>query len=283
MARMSTDVLLVVLCAALLNAGWNSAIKIGTDRTAAMALTTLLGSAISLLALPFVEWPQPAGWALLAWSIVIHTAYHLALPLAYDHGDMGQVYPLARGTAPLWVLVAAGLLAGEWPGSGAIAGVACLCTGVLLLALQRAAHRNRTKAVGFALLTGVLIAAYTVVDALGARNAGSALGFAVCVTLGDGVATALAVLVWKGRTALQADGRTLALCAAAAAMQMGSYWLVVWALARAPMAAVSALRESSVLFVALISALLIKEGMGTRRIGAAVLVFIGIGLMRLGS
>jgi drug/metabolite transporter (DMT)-like permease len=283
MARMSTDVLLVVLCAALLNAGWNSAIKIGTDRTAAMALTTLLGSAISLLALPFVEWPQPAGWALLAWSIVIHTAYHLALPLAYDHGDMGQAYPLARGTAPLWVLVAAGLLAGEWPGSGAIAGVACLCTGVLLLALQRAAHRNRTKAVGFALLTGVLIAAYTVVDALGARNAGSALGFAVCVTLGDGVATALAVLVWKGRTALQADGRTLALCAAAAAMQMGSYWLVVWALARAPMAAVSALRESSVLFVALISALLIKEGMGTRRIGAAVLVFIGIGLMRLGS
>lgn len=280
---MSTDVLLVVLCAALLNAGWNSAIKVGADRTAAMALTTLLGSAISLLALPFVEWPQPAAWSLLALSVVIHTAYHLALPLAYDHGDMGQVYPLARGTAPLWVLVAAGVLAGEWPGSGAIAGVACLCTGVLLLALQRAANRNRTKAVGFALLTGLLIAAYTVVDALGSRSAGSALGFAVCVTLGDGVATALAVWLWRGRRALRADGRALALCAAAAAMQMGSYWLVVWALARAPMAAVSALRESSVLFVALISALLIKEQVGVRRAGAAVLVFVGIGLLRLGS
>src|SRR5688500_1869742 len=164
MVRMSTDVLLVVLCAALLNAGWNSAIKVGADRTSAMALTTLLGSAISLLALPFVEVPQPTAWGLLTLSIVIHTAYHLALPLAYDHGDMGQVYPLARGTAPLWVLVAAGLLAGEWPDSGAIAGVACLCAGVLLLAFQRAARRNQTRAVGFALLTGVLIAAYTVVD-----------------------------------------------------------------------------------------------------------------------
>src|SRR5688572_29929812 len=183
MPCMSTDVLFVVLCAALLNAGWNSAIKIGADRTAAMALTTLLGSAISLLALPFVEWPQPSAWAWLALSIVIHTAYHLALPLAYDHGDMGQVYPLARGTAPLWVLLAAGLLTGEWPGSGAIAGVACLCTGVLLLAWQRVARRGQARAVGYALLIGVLIAAYTVVDALGGRSAGSALGFAVCVTL----------------------------------------------------------------------------------------------------
>jgi drug/metabolite transporter (DMT)-like permease len=280
---MSNDVLLVVLCAALLNAGWNSAIKVGADRTAAMALTTLIGSAISLLALPFIELPGPTTWTLLALSIVIHTAYHLVLPLAYDHGDMGQVYPLARGTAPLWVLVAAGLLTGEWPAAGAIVGVACLCAGVLLLALQRAAGGGQAKAVGLALLTGVLIAAYTVADALGGRSAGSALGFAVCVTLGDGIATALAVWLWKGRSVLRVDARAFALCGAAAAMQMGAYWLIVWALARAPMAAVSALRESSVLFVALISALLIKERMGTRRIGAAVLVFIGIGLMRLGA
>ena len=154
---------------------------------------------------------------------------------------------------------------------------------MLLLAWQRAARRSQARAVGYALLTGVLIAAYTVVDALGGRSAGSALGFAVCVTLGDGVATALVVWLWKGRHALHVDGsraRTVRVrpprCRWAPTGSSSGRWPVRRWLPSPP------LRESSVLFVALISALLIKERMGARRISAAVLVFVGIGLMRLG-
>lgn len=282
----SNDVFFIVLLAALLNAGWNSAIKVGGDRISVMAITTLIGSAISLLALPWVEMPGPESWWLLALSVVIHTAYHLVLPLAYRHGDLGQVYPMARGSAPLLVVVGGVVLAGEWPGLMATLGVAVLSAGVLALGWRTRSSRpgdGRSKAVGYALLTGVLIAAYTVVDALGARLAGSAIGFAVFVTLLDGITTALVVLRWKGPQVFRVDRKTWMLCALAGVMQMGAYWIVVWALARAPMGAVSALRETSVLFVALISAYMLKEGLSVRRLVSAVVVFLGIVLVRFGA
>lgn len=283
----TNDVFLIVLLSAALNAGWNSAIKIGGDRITAMAITTLIGSALSLLVLPWVAWPGPESWLLLGASIAIHTAYHFALPLAYNHGDLGQVYPIARGCAPAMVMAGGALFAAELPGPGALVGVLCLCAGVLSLALLKApagsGNGSSRKAVGYALLTGALIAAYTVVDALGARQSGTAMGFAVLITLGDGIATALIVLGWKGRHAFVVDRRALWLCAAAGAMQMGAYWTAVWALARAPMGQVSALRETSVLLVALVSAWLLKERLGPGRIMAAVLVFAGIVCIRLGA
>ena len=282
----TNDVFLIVLLSAALNAGWNSAIKIGGDRITAMAITTLVGSALSLLVLPWVAWPGPESWLLLGASIAIHTAYHFALPMAYNHGDLGQVYPIARGSAPVMVMAGGALFANESPGVGALMGVLCLCAGVLSLALLKASAgtgNSSRKAVGYALLTGALIAAYTVVDALGARQSGSAIGFAVLITLGDGIATALVVMGWKGRRAFAVDRHALWLCAAAGTMQMGAYWTAVWALARAPMGQVSALRETSVLLVALVSAWLLKERVGPGRIVAAVLVFAGIVGIRLGT
>ncbi|MDZ7864115.1 DMT family transporter [Acidovorax sp.] len=279
----TNDVFFIVLLSAALNAGWNSAIKIGGDRITAMAITTLIGSALSLLVLPWVAWPGPESWLLLGASIAIHTAYHFALPLAYNHGDLGQVYPIARGSAPVMVMLGGALFAGESPGPGALVGVLCLCAGVISLALLKTSVGSSRKAVGYALLTGALIAAYTVVDALGARQSGTAIGFAVLITLGDGIATALIVLGWKGRRTFVVERRALWLCAAAGSMQMGAYWTAVWALARAPMGQVSALRETSVLLVALVSAWLLKERVGPGRIVAAGLVFAGIVGIRLGS
>lgn len=280
---LSDQVFVIVLLAAAMNAAWNSAVKIGGDRIAVMAVTTLIGSALSALALPWVTWPGAAAtWALLAGSIAIHTAYHFALPIAYNHGDLGQVYPIARGSAPLMVMGGAAVFAGETPGQGALLGIVCLCIGVLSLAVGRGGWRGSGKAVGYALLTGVLIAAYTVVDGLGARSAASAISYAVLLTVGDGVATALIVLSWKGRRAFMLDGRSMRLCTFAAAMQLGACWLAVWALSRAPMGSVSALRETSVLFVALISTFLLKERLGAWRLVSAAFVCGGIVFIRFG-
>jgi drug/metabolite transporter (DMT)-like permease len=281
----SNDVLLIVLLAAALNAGWNSAIKVGGDRITVMAITTLIGSAVSLCVLPWVAMPAAASWTLLTLSIAIHTVYHFVLPIAYSHGDLGQVYPIARGSAPLLVMAGGAIFAGELPGIGGMVGVVVLSAGVLALALRgkpgvHASGVGSRKAVGYALLTGLLIAAYTVVDALGARESGSALGFAVLITLGDGIATALVVLFWKGSKVFRVSRQTLWLCGMAGAMQIGAYWIAVWALTRAPMGTVSALRETSVLFVALISAFVLKEGLGMRRLVSAGLVVAGIAMIR---
>lgn len=274
------DVVFLVLLSAALNAGWNSAVKVGADRLSVMAVTTLIAGAAAALALPWVTLPGAASWGLLAASIALHTAYHFMLPLAYNHGDLGHIYPIARGSAPLLVMAGAAALAGERPGAGQLLGIAVLCAGVVALSAGRAGAHGRLKPVAYALATGALIAAYTVADGLGARQSGAVLGFAALVTLGGGAATSAGVLLWKGPGAFRLSGRDLRLCAVAAVMQVGASWIAIWALARAPMGLVSALRETGVLFVALISAFLLKEKLGLRRLLPAVLVFAGIVCIR---
>lgn len=151
-----------------------------------------------MLALPFVDSPDPASWPLLALTILIHTGYHFFLPVAYDHGDLGQVYPIARGTAPILVTLGALVFAGEQVSQFAIVGILCLAIGVMALTFDGGkVGAIKPKAVLFALATGVCIACYTVVDGLGARQAGSIIGFAVWLTIGDGILTFLIALFWK--------------------------------------------------------------------------------------
>lgn len=274
---MSIDVMVIVLFAAVLHAGWNALIKISGDRIAVMAFVTLAGSLISLPMLYFVDSPDPASWPLLALTILLHTGYHFFLPVAYNHGDLGQVYPMARGSAPILVTLGAVVLAGETVGPMALAGVICLAVGVMVLTLDKASGIGKNpKAIVFALITGACIASYTVVDGLGARQAGSVLGFAVWLTVCDGLLTFLVALVWKGGAIWRVARSNLGLGLAGGAMQVGAYWIIVWALALAPMGMVSALRETSVLFAALISTFLLKEGFGVWRFVSAGLVSFGL-------
>lgn len=278
---MSPEITAMILVAATLHAGWNALIKISGDRVAVMAFVTLAGSLLSILLLPFVDAPDRASWPLLVLTILIHTGYHFFLPVAYDHGDLGQVYPIARGSAPLLVTAGAVFIAGERLDPVALVGVLCLAVGVMTLAFEKGGgiftHR---KAVLYALGTAVCIAAYTVVDGLGARRAGSVLGFAVWLTIGDGLLTFLIALIWKRgdiwRVARANPGRGFL----GGAMQIGAYWIIVWALALAPMGMVSALRETSVLFAAIISTFILKEGFGAWRFVSASLVAFGLILTR---
>lgn len=274
---MTYDVTLLILLAAALHAGWNALIKISGDRIAVMAVVTLAGSVLSIVALPFVDSPDPASWPLLALTILIHTGYHFFLPIAYDHGDLGQVYPIARGTAPILVTLGALVFAGEQVSQMALIGILCLAFGVMALSFDGGkVSRINPKAIFFALATGVCIASYTVVDGLGARQAGSILGFAVWLTIGDGILTFLIALIWK-RNEMVAVVKNSALAGVAGgAMQVGAYWIIIYALAVAPMGMVSGLRETSVLFAALISTFLLKEGFGVWRFVSASLVAFGL-------
>jgi len=278
---MSLELSIIVLIAAALHAGWNLLIKISGDRVAVMAIVTLAGSIQSLCAVPFVPAPDPESWPLLALTIVLHTGYHFFLPVAYDHGDLGQVYPIARGFAPLLVTVGAVIFAGEYLDPVALAGVACLAAGVMTLTLDKGSGiRTNPKAVAFALATGLCIATYTVVDGLGARQAGSVLGFAIWLTIGDGILTFLIALIWKRDAMLKVARSHWATGFAGGAMQIGAYWIIIWALAHAPMGMVSALRETSVLFAALISTFVLHEGFGVWRFVSASLVTFGLILTR---
>ena len=278
---MSLDIIAIILLAAALHAGWNTLIKISGDRVAVMAFVTLAGSFISLFFLPFVESPDPASWPLLALTIPIHTGYHFFLPVAYDHGDLGQVYPIARGSAPLMVTFGALLFAGEFFDWVSLLGVVCLAVGVMTLTFDKGTGvTKKPKAVLYAIGTGVCIAAYTIVDGMGARQAGSVLGFAVWLTIGDGLLTFLLALIWK-RSAIWHVARTNpGTGIIGGAMQVGAYWIIVWALAHAPMGMVSALRETSVLFAALISTFVLKEGFGVWRFVSAGMVTFGLILAR---
>ena len=248
-----------------------------------MASITLFGSVFSLFFVPFVDFPAAPSWPWLGTTIILHTTYHLFLPMAYDHGDLGQVYPIARGSAPLLVAMGAFIFAGEhltWLG---MVGVLCLASGVMALTFERETGLwNKPKAIIYALMTGVMIASYTVVDGIGVREAGAVFGFAVWLTIGDGLLTFLIVYFWKGRKTIIAAGRNLRVGFVGGAMQVAAYWIIVWALASAPMASVSALRETSVLFAAIISTFLLREGFGVWRFVSAGLVTLGLIATRAG-
>lgn len=278
---MSLEITMIVLLAAIFNASWNAIVKVSGDRIAVMAVITLLGSLVSALALPFVALPDPASWPLLGLAILIHTAYHFSLPMAYQYGDFGQVYPIARGSAPLLVTLGAAAFAGEMLGSLPLLGVLFLGVGVMSLSFDTSTGITRNpRAILLALGTGALIASYTLVGGLGARQAGSVFGFAVLLTLGNGLLTFAIALTWKAEEIKKVIGSNLAPAIAGGGMQVGAYWIVIWAMAYAPLGMVSALRETSVLFAALISTIILKEGFGVWRFVSSGLIACGIALTR---
>ncbi len=279
-------VVAAVLFGALLHASWNALVKSSTDKALDTAVIHVLGSLIAVPLLVLVGLPPRASWPFIATSVVTHIGYYIALTGAYKHGDLGLTYPLMRGTAPLLVALSASVTLGETLSPLSWAGVVGVSCGVLGLGLSRHAM-DRPKAVGFALANAVIIAVYTVVDALGVRTAvgagGSAMQYVVALFVLDGWPFALLVLMRRGRGVVWPYARArwpVATCAAAASL--GSYGIALWAMTRAPVATVAALRETSVLFAALLGTWFLKETFNLRRaIGTAVIV-AGVMALRMG-
>lgn len=279
---MSLPVFGAVLAAACMHAGWNAAAKLRLEPILTMAL---ISASAGLFALPVLLWfgvPAAPSWPWLAGSVVLHLAYYVALAEAYRHADMGQVYPIARGSAPLLTALASLAILRETVPPAALLGIGILCAGVTLMAFARGGGSpiGRTG-LGFALLTGALICGYTLVDGLGARAAGDPHAYAAALFVIDGAPLPLFVL-WSRGTGVLARARGLALPGLGGGLlALGSYWIAIWAMTVAPIALVAATRETSVLFATLIAVILLKEPLVAARALAAVIIVAGIATMRL--
>ena len=277
----------IVLCAALLHASWNALIKSGVDKAADTALITVAGAVV---AFPFMLWiglPDRGAWPYLLASLVIHVGYYIALVEAYEHGDLGLTYPIMRGFAPLLVALGSGLFIGEVPSAAAWLGIVGITVGVGLVGLAHpgeALHHRR--ALTFAFANACLIAVYTTVDGVGVRANGGAARYVLLLFVLDGFL--YPALVWwrrsaAERNALVAYARTRwPLAVLGGGASIGAYGIALWAMTRAPVASVAALRETSVLFAAVLGTVLLKERFGLQRaIGTGVIV-AGVMALRFG-
>jgi drug/metabolite transporter (DMT)-like permease len=277
-------VTVAVLVAAVTHAGWNAIAHKITDKLVGFTLITGGGVLIGLALTPFAAFPAAAAWPYLVASAVVHIVYFALLMKSFRLGDFGQAYPLARGSAPLVVVVLAAVFAHEVPDGWAAAGIAVSCaglTGVALWGLR--GHTPNWAAIGAALATGLSIAVYTVLDGLGVRASGSPLGYTAWLMVVQGLAVpAYALRRWRARS-VRVLRPFAALGLLGAAMSFAAYALVLWAQTKAELAPIAALRESSIIVGAAMGAVLFKERFGWARIAGAMLLVVGIGMMLYAS
>ncbi len=280
---MDSFVFAAVLCAAAAHAGWNAVIKRELEPFTTTILISLAAGLVALALTPFTGLPAAAAWPWVIASVIIHLGYFIGLIEAYRAGDMGQVYPIARGAAPLMTAAVSTTWLAEPLGVLGWTGLILLVGGVFLLSLRGGNELGRLNrhAVGFALFTAVTVCSYSIVDGIGARASGNSSGYAVVLFAGIGVVLAV-YAVWRRGPKILGDMVPLwAKGAIGGALQLGSYWVAIWAMTLAPIAIVAALRETSVLFGALISVVVLKEPLRASRVVAAVMIVAGLVLIRL--
>ena len=280
--EISLGVTLAVLGAGLLHAGWNALIKSAAGGDALLDTATIVaGSTVcSLLALPFLPLPLSEAWPMAAASVVIHFGYYLTLAEAYRTGDLSFAYPLMRGTAPLLVTLLGVVFLRELPSPNIAFGILLICSGIVAIAFAQRHHHSRA-AVYWALGNAAIIGVYTLIDGAGARASGNALSYVVYLTFLEGVFF-LAWLRWRrGKLAVTYIARQWRRGLLGGFCSVAAYGIVLWAMTRAPIAAVSALRETSVLFAAVIGTFLLKEGFGITRLVGAASVVAGVAALKL--
>jgi drug/metabolite transporter (DMT)-like permease len=276
-------VTLAVLVAAFCHASWNAMIRMRGDKLVSM---TLLVTAAGLMALPgvlMVPLLPAAAWPYLITSAIVHVGYNTFLALAYHHGELSKVYPLVRGSAPLLTLALSLVFLDESVDASGIAGIVVLAAGIMSLALDGGWRVLAASPRGtlYAAATSVCITAYTLSDGLGARAAGNAHQYVLWLFFADSVPMLLMVLAIRGRALLAAARENWMAGVAGGALSIAAYWIVIWAFTVAPIPIVAALRETSILFAALIGMALLGEKMTRARALSIVMVLAGLALMRL--
>ena len=272
----------LVLFAALLHASWNAMAKSGGAPQFSIASYRLVSALCCLPLLFYFPIPLADSWAMLLVSTVVHTAYYFTLSKSYRSGDLSQVYPLFRGLAPVLVVLGAAVFANEYLSPGAMLGIGVVSIGLISITFAGGAFgKIPPLALRWGLATSVLIAAYTVADGIGVRAAGNPFSYILWLFVLEPIPIGLWLLAtdrcnWFSY--MQAKPGKICVGALASA---GAYAMVIYAMGVAPMGMVSSLRETSVIFAALIGSLVFREPFGRQRIIAATLVCCGVVLIKI--
>jgi drug/metabolite transporter (DMT)-like permease len=261
-----------VLLAAILHATWNAMLHGNADRFLSMTWMSVCIGVVSVVAIPFLPLPHAGAWPSIIASGLVHIAYNMALVRAYRTGDLGETYPIARGSSPMLVALGAALFAREHPGVLPIIGIVLVSGGIISLALQRG--NVSRKGAWAAFLTGATIAVYTVIDGIGVRASGDATAYTAWMFAFYLLMPPLFIAM-RGVRALRAPTNVIVQNAAGGLVSIAAYGIVIWAMQYGAMGAVSALRETSVVFAALIGRMFLHEKLTARRLLSCCVIAIG--------
>ncbi|MGV9269013.1 EamA family transporter [Kitasatospora sp. NPDC003701] len=269
-----------VLTAAVLHAVWNGLAHRIQDKLAGFALINLAYTVCAVVLVALNPLPAAAAWPYLLASVVLQVASQILLLRAYQLGDFGQMYPIARGSAPLLVAVLSVTVLGQGLGGGELLGVLVISCGLIGLALAKGIPgRAQLPALGAAAGTGVMIASYTVLDGSGVRHAGTVGGYVAWLFLLQGPSLALIAWARRGRGLFVGVGPVVPVGIVGGVLSLTAYGLVVWAQSRGSLAAVAALRETSIVIAALIATVVFRERLGRLRMTASATVLAGIAVL----
>jgi drug/metabolite transporter (DMT)-like permease len=270
----------IVVFAALLHAGWNVVVKSNADRLVSL---TVLQTFMALMGAGMVivfGFPGHHIWPWALASGTLHLGYNLFLVRAYRHADLSVIYPIARGAAPLMTLLGSFFLTQDSVGIVMAAAIIILVAGLMLTGLGKKSANADPHAVYYALGTACWIAAYTLVDGIGALQSGNALGFAGVIFVFDGLFILVAALFMRGRSLMIGFQSNWLSGILGGAASCTAYGIAVWAMTKAPIASVAALRETSIVFVLILSSRLLKETLGWQRIVGGIMIVAGASLLR---
>jgi len=274
-------VMLVVLGAAVLHATWNAMAHGAPDRVAGLALFEVAAGVIGLIAVLVTGLPPAGTWSYIIASALLHMAYLGGLLASYQLGQFSQMYPLARGTSPWVVAVVSIVVLHQQLAVVELAGVLLISAGLIALVFIGRPGRRQAPALLAAFATGLMISAYTVVDGLAVHKMPVAT-YMGWVFMLPGFAVPLLLIWWRGPRVFQLPRKAVLSGLAGGVVSMAAYGLVLWAQTRGTLAAIAALRETSIIFGAIIGAVFFGERFGPRRTIAAVVVVVGIVLISTG-
>jgi len=267
---MPIHITLLVLFAALLHASWNALLRGGVDRLWSMTIMCIAIAVASAVAAAFMAAPAAASWGYGVLSALLHVGYNLCLVRSYRVGELGQVYPISRGTSPALITLGAAAFAGESIAPGALLGIALVSGGIISLALR--GRSLPVPSLPHALGTGCFIAAYSVTDGIGTRLSGAPLAYTVWMCALWGLLMPAVYIGLRDTRSLFSVRPGLLSALAGGLVSLLAYGIVIYAMNEAPMGAVSALRETSVLFAALIGYAFLGETLTARRVLACAVI-----------